>query len=77
MKIEDDILDVMRTEGGRRVMAHLIALTGFSSPKFTSDPTGATVMLAEKAYGAKLVRTLQELDFDLYMKMIKEEHDNG
>ena len=77
MKIEDDFLDIMRTEGGRRVMAYLINMSGFHSPKFTMDPTGATVMLAERANGARLARMLQEIDFDLYIKMLKEEHDNG
>ena len=77
MSIEEDFEDVMKLEAGRRVMAHIIRVLGHNSTKFTLDPTGATVMLAEKAHGARLARMLQEVNFDLYMKMLKEEHDNG
>lgn len=73
MKIEDDIRYIMGLENGRRVIAHIISMTRLRETTYTTDAGDATVTLALRTLGDKLIEELKFVDKDLYLKMVKEE----
>lgn len=68
MKFESHLLDVLRTESGRVVLAYILRE---ASP--VSSDVNEVFHLSKLR--RKIEAEIQQADFDLYLKMLKEEHD--
>ena len=71
-KEQDDMIDVMRTEQGRRLVMRLLVLSGINRTSYSIDG-GTEFREGARNVGLQLQSMVLRADKDLYLKMITED----
>lgn len=71
----DAIRVIMSSEGGRGFLNRLLQETGLDRSSFDNDPITHARNAGQRSVGVWLRDELIEADLDLYLRMIKEYHD--
>ena len=72
---DDDIRVVMSTENGRRFVSHLIEVAGVDSQVFTGEIQRDTFNAGRREAGLYLQTLVSQNDFELYIRMLRENHN--
>lgn len=72
-----DMNDVLKTEGGRRVIAYVLDISGMETSSFTGDATRDTFDTGRRSVGLQVASLAREADIDLYLKTLKENYNGN
>ena len=75
MKLEqmrNDFRDVFCNSAGHRVLWHIFEMCKMGSSGFIQDPNYAYFEMGAKEVGAKLLELMEQVDIDIYFKILKE-----
>lgn len=73
--IHTDTALVMRTEHGRRLIKHILDISGCDAVTFTGEYGQDCFDRGKQAMGLKVKNLVKEADFDLYLTILRESHD--
>lgn len=70
--IQTDLALVMQTEHGRRIIRHLVDISGCDTVTFTGDYGQDCYDRGRQALGQKLKNLAHNADFELYIQMLRD-----
>ena len=70
--LNDDLKQVFCSPAGHRVLFHLFGICNLGGLSFTPDSLGTAFNEGRRSVGIELLSLLEEVDTDIYFKVLKE-----